>query len=93
MADHRIETRDRAADSRQHPIEIDSKRARGGRRGIPVLYMLIGGTALVIIAFLIIYFVLRPHGIFAEYAAISRSSAMYSAAPSNFRLAWAALSR
>ncbi|MFZ0559134.1 MAG: hypothetical protein WAN31_08995 [Methylovirgula sp.] len=61
MADHRVEARDRAADARKHPIEIDTLRARGGRRGVPVLYILIAGTILVVVAFLIIYFVMRPH--------------------------------
>jgi hypothetical protein len=77
MTEHRIETRDRAADARKHPIEINPERARGGRRGLPVLYVLISGTVLVVIAFLIIYFVIQPRGIFAERAAISGSSAMY----------------
>jgi hypothetical protein len=77
MADRRVEERGRAAEARKHPIEIDTKRARGGRRGMSVLYVLVGGTALVIVAFLIIYFVIQPRGIFAAHLAASGSSAMH----------------
>lgn len=77
MADHRIETRDRAAEARKHPIEIDPGRARGGQPGIPVLYVLVTGTVLVIAAFLIVYFVIQPHGIFTAHLVTSGSSAMH----------------
>jgi hypothetical protein len=39
------------------PIKIDVRRARGGRKGIPVLYVLVASCVLIVIAFSIIYFV------------------------------------
>jgi hypothetical protein len=41
----------------ERPIEIDVRRARGGRKGIHVLYVLVASCALILIAFSIIYFV------------------------------------
>jgi hypothetical protein len=57
MADHNVETRDRSEEARNRPIEINAKRARGGLPGVPVLYVLIAATALIVVAFLVIYFV------------------------------------
>lgn len=63
MTDRRIETRDRAADAKEHPIEISTRRARGGFRGLPMLYVVIISTALIVIAFLIIWLVIAsPRG-------------------------------
>lgn len=45
----------------EHPIVLDSKRARAGRPGIPILYVLLWGLALVIVAFAIIWFVFYAH--------------------------------
>lgn len=45
----------------EHPIVLEAKRTRPGRPGFSVLYMLLGGLALVIIAFVIIWFVFYAH--------------------------------
>lgn len=41
----------------EHPIVLDAKRARAGRPGVPILYVLLWGIALVVIAFVIIWFI------------------------------------
>jgi hypothetical protein len=41
------------------PVKIDVRRARGGRKGIPVLYVLVASCVLIVIAFSIVYFVFR----------------------------------
>jgi hypothetical protein len=56
MVDHNAETRDRSEEARSRPIEINAKRARG-IAGRSVLYVLIAATALIVVAFLVIYFV------------------------------------
>lgn len=61
MTDRSVETRDqrahesRAHESEEHPIIIETKRARAGRKGVPILYVLLISTALAVIAFAIIY--------------------------------------
>ncbi len=40
----------------EHPIELPPRRARGGRRGIPVLYVLVFSMALAIVVLLAIWF-------------------------------------
>jgi hypothetical protein len=57
MLDHPLETRNDGAGAGERPIVTTPKRARAGRLGIPVLYVLIAGTALAVVALVIIFFV------------------------------------
>ena len=45
----------------EHPIVLDAKRARAARPGLPILYVLLWGLALVVVAFAIIWFVFYAH--------------------------------
>lgn len=40
----------------EHPIELPPRRARGARRGLPVLYVLVFSTALAVVVLLAIWF-------------------------------------
>ncbi len=40
----------------EHPIELPPRRARGGWRGLPVLYVLVFSMALAIVVLLAIWF-------------------------------------
>lgn len=59
MADRQV-TGNSTVGAQDGALKTTPKRARAGFRGIPVLYVLIAGTALIIIAFLIIWFVMYP---------------------------------
>ncbi len=66
MLDRRVETDARSAGTQDHQedrqIVIEPKRARAGRKGLPVLYVLLFSTALAIIALFAIWAVFYAHG-------------------------------
>lgn len=40
----------------ENPVVLPAKEARGGSRGVPVVAVLLGGLALVIIAYVIVFY-------------------------------------
>jgi hypothetical protein len=56
-AENRNQPLNQPHDSDEHPIVINAKRAKSARRGLPILYVLIASSALIVIAFLVIFFV------------------------------------
>lgn len=45
----------------EHPIVLEPRRARAGRRGLPVLYVLLWSIALVVVIFAVLWFTFYPH--------------------------------
>ncbi len=46
------ETHYRSGSDEEHPIEIEPRQARGARKGVPILYVLLASMALAIIVLL-----------------------------------------